>query len=91
MGAVDLKDYRPISLIGCEYKILSKVLIERLKKVIHKLVDKQQTTFIKGRRIIDAALIAYECVDSRLTDNLPGILCKLDIEKDFDHLNWNFS
>uniref|UniRef100_A0A0V0HBD2 Putative ovule protein n=1 Tax=Solanum chacoense TaxID=4108 RepID=A0A0V0HBD2_SOLCH len=57
-GASELKDYRPISLIGGVYKIIAKLLAERLKRVVSKLVNKNQMAFIKGRQIMDAALIA---------------------------------
>ena len=70
--------------------LLSKVLTERLKKVVDKLVDAQQMTFIKNRQIMDAILIANEVVDSRITQGKAGILCKLDIEKAYDHVNWKF-
>lgn len=66
------------------------MLAERLKKVIHKLVDSQQMTFIKRSHIIDAILIANECVEGSQRSNLLGILCKLDIQKAFHHLNWIF-
>ncbi|WMV46336.1 hypothetical protein MTR67_039721 [Solanum verrucosum] len=90
IGAKELKDFRPISLIGSIYKILSKILTERLKKVVSKLVDAQQLAFIKGRQIMDAILIANECVDVRKISKVPEILRKLDIEKAYDHLHWGF-
>jgi len=89
-GAVELKDFRPISLIGGVYKIISKLITERLKTVIGKLVDEHQMAFLKGRQILDASLLANELVDSRVKQKQPGILCKLDIEKAYDHVNWNF-
>uniref|UniRef100_A0A0V0GI97 Putative ovule protein n=1 Tax=Solanum chacoense TaxID=4108 RepID=A0A0V0GI97_SOLCH len=48
-------------------QLIAKLLAERLEKVIHGLVDRQQTTFIKGRQIVYAILIANECVESRPT------------------------
>lgn len=60
MGASKLKDIRPISLISSVHKIISKLLIERLKKVMSKLVDKHQMAFIKDRHIMDVILIANE-------------------------------
>lgn len=91
VGPVDLRDFRPISLIGGVYNIIAKVLAERLKKVISKLVNKHQMAFIKGRQIIDAALIASECVTLGLKGVIQELcMCKLDIEKAYNHVNWDF-
>lgn len=76
-GSVELKDYRPISLIGGVYKLVAKVLAERLKKVVGKLVSGEQNAFIKGRQISCASLIANEVLDWRTKSGLLGILCKL--------------
>ena len=48
-GAEDLGDYRPISLLGGLYKLLAKVLANRLKKIIGKVISPDQNAFIKGR------------------------------------------
>ncbi|RVX01885.1 Transposon TX1 uncharacterized 149 kDa protein [Vitis vinifera] len=59
-GAEDLGDYRPISLLGGLYKLLAKVLANRLKKIIDKVISSDQNAFIKGRQILDGSLIANE-------------------------------
>ena len=86
----DLKEYRTISLLGSLYKILAKVLANRLRCVIDKVVSPSQNTFVEGRQIFDATLISNEVVDSMLRRNDGGLFYKLDIEKAYDHLSWEF-
>ena len=89
-GAKDLRDFIPISLVGGLYKLLAKMLANRFKKVVGKVVSSAQNAFVEERQILDTALIANEAIDSMLKRNESGVLCKLDIEKAYDHLNWNF-
>ena len=62
-GAEDLGDFWHISLLGGLYKLLAKVLANRLKKVLGKVVSEDQNAFVKGRQIFDVSLIANEVVD----------------------------
>lgn len=91
-GADHIKDFRPISLIGSLYKIVAKVLANRLQKVLSSIISKPQSAFVKGRQILDGdrVIIADECVHSRHKDNVPGLLCKLDFEKAYDGVDWQF-
>ncbi|GAU24019.1 hypothetical protein TSUD_328220 [Trifolium subterraneum] len=59
----DLFDYRPICLIGSLYKILSKILANRLKKVLGKLISSCQTAFLPQRQILDGMLVLNEVID----------------------------
>ncbi|PNY08829.1 cysteine-rich receptor-like protein kinase [Trifolium pratense] len=61
-----IADYRPISLVGCMYKVLAKVLANRLKSVIGKVTSETQSTFVKDRQILDGILIANEVVDDAM-------------------------
>ena len=68
----------------------TKVLSNRLKKVMGKVVSLSQNAFVEGRQILDVALRVNEAIDSMLKRNESGELCKLDIEKVYEHINWNF-
>ena len=63
-GVEDLGDFRPISLLGGLYKLLAKVLANRLKKVIGKVISADQNAFVMERQILDVSLIANEVIDA---------------------------
>ncbi|RVW53000.1 Suppressor of mec-8 and unc-52 protein-like 1 [Vitis vinifera] len=88
--AEDLGEFRPISLLGGLYKLMAKVLANRLKLVLDKVVSVDQNAFVRGRQIIDASLIANEVVDYWQKRKEKGLVCKLDIEKAYDSISWSF-
>lgn len=88
--AVTIKDYRPISLINCSFKLITKLLTNRLAKVIDPLIDDSQSAYIKGRLIGDNIVTAHEILHHVRTRKQQGILLKLDFERAFDKVHWEF-
>lgn len=86
----DFKDYRPISMVGCLYKIVAKLLARRLQTVMHHLIGPHQSSFIKGRQILDGALIASELIDSCKKNKTEAMILKLDFHKAFDCVSWSY-
>ena len=84
------KESFQLSLVGGLYEWLTKVLANRLKKVLAKVISKTQNAFVEPIQILDVVLVANEATDSILRNNGGFILCKLDTEKAYDHVDWSF-
>ncbi|KAJ9561194.1 hypothetical protein OSB04_006354 [Centaurea solstitialis] len=87
---IEIIDFRPISLIGCYYKCIAKLLANRLVKVMGRVISGNQTAFIPGRQILDGCLVANEIVHFAKKKKKKLFLFKVDFEKAFDCVNWNF-
>ncbi|KAF5793118.1 putative RNA-directed DNA polymerase [Helianthus annuus] len=85
-----INKFRPISLIGCISKVISKILATRLKGVIGSVVSDVQTAYIEGRSILEGPLIVNEIVSWAKKTKRQAMLFKVDFEKAFDSLNWGF-
>jgi hypothetical protein len=85
-----LKNYRPISLLCADYKIIAKVMAERMKKVMHKLVLDDQIGFVPGRNINQNIITFLEVQDYKHNAQKSGFAFLADIEKAFDSVCRNF-
>lgn len=86
---VCVSDFRPISLINSSFKLLLKVLANRLMVVMSKLVSEEQTAFIKGRNINESIFIVNEVVHAMKIHKIEGLIVKLDFSKAYDSIDWS--
>ncbi|XP_065630259.1 uncharacterized protein LOC136067847 [Quercus suber] len=61
-----------------------------MEEMIGDVISETQNAFVKNRQILDFVLITNECLDSSLKSGVMEVLCKLDVEKSYDHMNWGF-
>ncbi len=85
-----LKNWQPITLLNCDYKIIAKVMAIRLQKVLPFIINVDQTGYIKDRFIGENIRIIEDVVYFTETENILGKILKIDFEKAFDSINWNF-
>ena len=90
VGAKILDKFRPISLCNVIYKIISKVISNRLKPLLPNLIFPEQSGFMEGHQILDGAILVHEVIQSLQSSQQPGMMIKLDIDKAFDKLSWQF-
>ena len=87
---MELKNKRPICLLDVLYKLIAKVIAIRLSKVIHKIVHRNQTGFIKGRYIGENLRTISDIIEYCDMDNVNGILLTVDFRTAFDSLEHDF-
>ncbi|KAI3720995.1 hypothetical protein L2E82_31996 [Cichorium intybus] len=87
---MSLSDYRPISLIGCIYKILAKALAVRLKSVIGEVIGEVQSAYVAGRNILDGPLMINEIHSWLKKSKRKALMFKVDFDKAFDSINWGY-
>lgn len=88
--ATKVSDYRPISSVTSLYKTVAKVLARRLRGVLDWTVSENQSAFVAGRQVMDPILMANELVDEYKVKKKQGWILKLDLEKAYDMVDWDF-
>ena len=86
----NLSNWRPISLLNVDYKIAAHVLANRLQKIIHKIVNPDQTGYIKGRYIGHNIRLVQDLIDYVDESNESAAIISLDFQKAFDSIEKSF-
>lgn len=90
MGAPKrLEEFRPIALLNCMLKIVSKILVNRLVSMLKYMIGDYQTRFILGRNITNGVAMAYEVIhQNRVGSRHKGYMQELDFKKAYDMVDW---
>ena len=86
-----ITQFRPIAMANFSFKIITRILADRLGPIASRIILPNQFAFLKGRQISDCIFLASECVN--LLDNKGrggNVAIKFDVAKAFDTLNWDF-
>ncbi|GJZ61623.1 RNA-directed DNA polymerase, eukaryota [Tanacetum coccineum] len=85
-----VKDFRPISLIGSVYKIIAKILSNRLVGILGDIVNEVQSAFIAERQILDGPFILNEVMQWCTSKKKQALIFKVNFEKAYDSVRWDF-
>lgn len=85
-------NYRPISLCHTMYKVVTKMIVARIRPMLSNLISPYQTTFVPGRKGVDNAILVQELIHSMSRKRGRGglVAIKIDLEKAYDRLEWSF-
>ena len=91
-GACNFNQFRPISLCNFCYKIISKILVNRLRPLLPKIIEPSQAAFVSGRWISESVVLAQEIVHNlkQSKKKKGNVGLRLDFHKAYDSLEWDF-
>ncbi|CAK8532031.1 unnamed protein product [Lathyrus sativus] len=88
-NATMIKDYRPISCCTTLYKVISKIMANRLSKVLNSIIDNSQAAFVPGNHIQDHILLAFELIKGYNTNGAPPrCMIQMGLQKANDTIEW---
>ena len=85
-----IENWRPISLLNVDAKIMSKVIAARIKEVLPNVIHSNQTGYVKDRYIGETVRSIFDIMELTDAENIPGLLIFIDFQKAFDTLEWDF-
>ena len=86
----DLKSWRPLSILNADYKILAKLLSNRLKRALKEIINPDQIGYMENRFCGENTRLIGDMIEFCKLKQHPCIILLVDFEKAFDTINWNF-
>ena len=83
-------NYRPITLLYCDYKIILKIIPNRIDPFLNDLIEKEQNGFLEAKSIGDNIRLLFDIIDYANHEKIPGAVLLVNLHKAFDSLNWSF-
>lgn len=88
--AKSFHDFRSISLCNISFKIITKIIAQRIKATLASFLTKDQHAFLKGWNILDVVANTQECMFSMISKNSDAAILKIDLQKAYNYLHWGF-
>lgn len=88
--ANNIRQYRTICVSNVIFKIFTRMMMNRMTTLVDKIISRSQSAFIKGRYILDSAVILREVLHELRVKKMSGVIMKIDFEKAYDRINWDF-
>ena len=85
-----IKNWRPISLLNIDTKIISKAFAIKRKPILHSIISSNQTAYVENRCISESGRLISDIIEICGKENIPGYLVTMDLEKAFDSLDHDF-
>lgn len=85
-----LTNWRPITLLCTDYKLVSKVIASRLKQTLTHIINASQTGFVSGRYIGENINTILQIIELTEDENIPGLIMSADFSQAFDNLDWDY-
>ncbi|CAI5955220.1 unnamed protein product [Closterium sp. NIES-64] len=89
-GRDQLENYRPITLLSFTYKVIARVVADRMKKVMHEVISPEQFGFLPGRKLLDAVGLVADVIEAARNKDHDWYLLLVDFRKAFDSVSRDF-
>ena len=85
-----LENWRPLTMLSCVYKLISKCIADRINNILHKLIHKDQNGFVPGRTIHESLRNTQDIIDYIKKKNRTGMMILVDFKKAFDSISHEY-